>query len=154
MQTILEAKAYLRNNYKKGCKCPCCDQLVQVYRRSINLNMVKALCHIYSISNKKGVEYIHVQREFAELGLRATGMDYIQLARFGLIEESVTATSVEGAKSSGMWKITKLGIAFLKGEYSVPEYVNVYNNKTIEYSSTLKKITEITKSFNYKELFI
>ena len=81
-------------------------------------------------------------------------MDYIQLARFDLIEESVTATSVEGAKSSGMWKITKLGIAFLKGEYSVPEYVNVYNNKTIEYSSTLKKITEITKSFNYKELFI
>lgn len=153
MKTIQEAKLYLRANFRKGCKCPCCNQRVQVYRRSINLNMVKALCYIYSISLKKGVEYIHVQKEFAELGLRATGMDYIQLARFGLISESTTETPNEGIKSSGMWKITQSGILFLNGKCSVPDYVDVYDNKTIGFSSTVKRIDQITKTFNYKELF-
>jgi len=145
MKTINEAKLYLKNNFEKGATCPCCDQFVKAYKRIFNNNMARALALIYTLSNK-GEKYIHVQKEFQILKLRATTMDYIQLERWKMIKPHPSIT--------GYWTITEIGILFLTDKYKAASFVLVYNNKTYAYSSEIVSIKEVIKiKFSYEDLF-
>jgi hypothetical protein len=159
---LRDAKNYLKEKTEKGksAKCPCCNQLVAVYKRRINANAARALILIFNhsgyktkmeIGNNLG-PFLHIQQVFAQEGLRATAMDYIQLSRFGLIEKS-KEKAADGKKDSGMWRITRNGVMFCLGYLSIPEYVLVYDNKNIGASDKLVKINQCLKNkFDYKEI--
>ena len=153
MKTIKEEKARLRKVVlveKKQTVCGCCGQKVQLYKRTFNGNMARALALIYKLANK---DYIHVQKEFSKLNLRATSMDYIQLSRWKMIESKPNPKDPD-KKDSGLWRITDYGIQFLNKSIKVPAFVYVYDNKTHSYSTLEVSIIDIIdKKFKYSELF-
>ena len=172
LTTIEEAKTYIAANApKKGCSCPACGQYVKHYKRRLNANAAKALILIYNISmsrpdlfspeeeNKYG--FIHIQNEFSkQFKLRATGMDYIQLPRWGLIEkkpeDKVSATKKEDRykpKHSGFWRITPKGVNFALKRSTLPEYCIVFDNRTIGWGEKQINIEQaLGKKFSYQEV--
>lgn len=77
--TLEQAKQLLRDAVKIGeaIECPCCKQMVKIYKRKLNSGMAKALLLIYKISNPLDFNYIHVQNEFNKLGFNAISLDII-----------------------------------------------------------------------------
>ena len=58
MNTIAEAKQYLRKNFKEGTVCPCCDKYVKAYKRKLNSGIARALIIMYKLGAYNG-KYIH-----------------------------------------------------------------------------------------------
>ena len=147
METIKEAKTFLKENYSKGCTCPACGQYVRLYERKLNSVMARALINLYKIG--EGVNPVHVKEIIK--GISDTGTnDFSKLMYWKMIEEEINENSK--TKTSGVWKITKLGIDFVNGK-SFPKSVMVYNNKVRGFHIENTTIEEsLGVKFNYKEL--
>jgi len=145
MKSIAEAKQYLRNNYKKGTVCPCCNKYVKAYKRKLNSGIARSLIIMYKLEafwfdNK----YIHVQNEFAKLKLRATTMDYAYAEKWELI--------VDGDEI-GTWTLTKKGVDFVANKIVLPDHCLVYNGNVYSWSNNLINIEHaLTESFDYQKL--
>ena len=145
MKSIAEAKQYLRNNYKKGTVCPCCNKYVKAYKRKLNSGIARSLIIMYKLEafwfdNK----YIHVQNEFAKLKLRATTMDYAYAEKWGLI--------VDGDEI-GTWTLTKKGVDFVANKTFLPSYCLVYNGNVYSWSEDLINIeTSLTDNYDYQDM--
>ena len=78
--------------------------------------------------------------------LSATSLDYIQLKRFGLIQEVKDVP--------GYYNITQLGIDFCLNRINIPKYHLVRNNISILISSELINIKQcLGKKFKYEDIF-
>lgn len=152
METIKEAKAYLRANYKTGIGCPCCAQYVRMYRRKLNSGMAIALMMLYD-SSLKNAGYVHIEELFIS-AKRKTTHDWALLRFWGFIEEMPRIAS-EKVKSNGKWKITLSGISFLLGKTDAKKYIYLYNNKLITLPENVLEISFkacFGEKFNYNEL--
>jgi hypothetical protein len=122
--------------------CPCCDQLVKLYMRSISGGMAKDLVKLYSYADK----YMHITT-FSN----THGGDFAKLAYWDLV--STYKSDNPKSKSSGMWRVTDKGILFLERKLSIPKYVFLYNKKVHGFSDDLIGIDDTFKeSFSYAEL--
>tara|TARA_R110000787_G_scaffold21864_3_gene64175 strand:- start:105 stop:566 length:462 start_codon:yes stop_codon:yes gene_type:complete len=145
MKTIIEGKQYLRDNFKTGAVCPCCDKYVKAYKRKLNSGIARSMIIMYKLNafwfdNK----YIHVQNEFAKLKLRATTMDYAYAEKWGLI--------VDGDEI-GTWTLTKKGVDFVANKTFLPSYCLVYNGNVYSWSEDLISIeTALTDKFDYGDM--
>lgn len=135
---------------EEGSSCPCCNQLVKVYRRKLNSNMCIFLKSLAKQVNENilngGVGYVHYSEcEFS-------GRDYNQLAHWGLIDALYCDKTKK--RTSGMWTITQYGEDFLSGKVKVRKYILCYNGKTkIDDESELISFEQaLGSSFDYKEL--
>jgi hypothetical protein len=119
--TLREIKEYLKSNYKVGCKCPACNQNVKLHPRKLNSSMAFGLVILYKLQRIGGVK---MNEEIAKLKIPSSNIEYAKLAYWKLAEE------VQGLKGkrSGHWKITKLGIDFVRGDKTVSKTAYVYNN--------------------------
>jgi hypothetical protein len=152
--TLEEAKQIIRECVKSGeaMECPCCSQMVKVYKRKLNSGMAKSLLLIYKISNKIGFDYIHVQDEFKKLGINAISLEYNKLEHWRLIEKR-KGENPSGANRSGWWKLTPLGISFAKNGSKVQESVFVYDAKVCGFTGPEINITKaINNKFDYYQL--
>jgi hypothetical protein len=68
--------------------------------------------------------------------------NYTQLKYFGIIVDA----SPEGKKRTGMWRLTRHGYDFIKGETSIPKTVHVFNDQVIEVDEGDVKIGEIDEA--------
>lgn len=163
LETIEDAKTYVQAvaHTNDGGTCPCCGSYVKVYKRTINKNAITALAIIIKhsfkvVENKIEFNYIHIQEVFSKLGMRATSMDYIQLERFGLIEEMPDTRSKEEKKllkNIGMWRPTMRGYDFFIGKVYIEKYHYVYNNETIKKSIKHVHVTDCFKErFKYTDI--
>lgn len=153
METLKEAKAELRANWKKGIKCPCCGQWVKLYKRKLNSGMARVLIHIYHIDKTKTDDFhwIKITEEVLARGANPATMEYSKLKYWDLLEERGDA-GVD-TKSAGYWRITKLGRDFVEGKVTLPRYVFIYDNKLLESSFEQTSIREaLGDKFSYREL--
>ena len=140
-QTMIQARD------GKGAHCPCCDQFVKVYRRSINRTMARQL--IFS-SNEFGDEWFHARD--VVLGQASAG-DYSKLRFWGLIEKKPHEEGYNGKKSSGYWRVTPNGHKFARFELTLPQYALVYNNNVLEFEGDQVNIVEcLGDRFDYNKL--
>ncbi len=146
IETVEQAKKYLRNNFEDGCKCPCCDQYVKIYKRKLMVKPIKLLVSLYKMNRG----YHHVYDMSGEKVTTGLG-DFAKIKYWGLIEEKPNTD--EKKRTSGYWKITQKGVDFIEGKISVPKYVLIYNAKKygVDDEKTIT-ITDILENFNYKEL--
>lgn len=145
METLLEAKEYLRANWEKGVTCPCCKQSVKKYRRAIHSSMCLALINLYKIS-KGGKEYHHISDFVGNFG------DFSKFRYWGLVEEKEKEDG-EDKRTSGYWKITEKGIAFVLGEVKVKSHILIFNKKVYGFDGNDVTIQELLKKkFSYEEL--
>lgn len=148
MNTVKEAKAYLKENFIKGIDCPCCGQLVKLYKRKLNSNMAYVLIQIFH----SGKDFIHVKDYLRENNIKNTH-DWTLLKHWGLIQERACLPEETGKKNSGFWRITKVGVWFVLGESEVSKHILIYNNKFQGFSDETTTITHaLGDSFNYYEL--
>lgn len=146
MQTITEAKTYLRQNWDDGTKCPCCNQMVKLYKHRLQALMVYYLAQIYKIQKGKN-NWVHVMSE-----VKPINGDYAKMRFWGLLEEKGDQPTKD-TKSSGYWRVTTSGILFLKGRIRVPEKVFIFDNKKWGQTNATVNIAEALKNkFSYSEL--
>tara|TARA_R110002050_G_scaffold116946_2_gene233630 strand:+ start:9083 stop:9523 length:441 start_codon:yes stop_codon:yes gene_type:complete len=143
MKTIAEAKQHLRDSFKTGTVCPCCNKYVKAYKRKLNSGIARALIIMYRLGAHTG-KYIHVQDEFAKLKLRATTMDYAYAEKWKLINDG---------EDLGTWTLTNKGVSFVKKQSLLPDHCLVYNGNVYSWSTDLISITEaLTESFDYDKM--
>lgn len=147
-----EARQFLIDNYEKGCKCPLCKQFVKQYKRKLNSSMAYGLIILYRLHKKHGFSrYFQMNQEIAKLKIPSSNIEYPKLAYWNLIEEKENTD--EAKKTSGLWKITDRGIAFVTNRIRVQSHVRIYNNEVKGFTKTQTTITQsLGNKFNYKEL--
>ena len=158
METIAEAKQFLRENWKKGTVCPCCNQRVKLYLRKLNSGMALFLIGLYRLSKKNAYlpdgkpAWFTNKEVMKEMGINTSSLDYSVLRHWELIKKK--EANEDGVKrQSGYWQLTLAGLSFVQGHFSVKEKVNVYNNKRYGFSGNLITIKQALGSkFNYTEL--
>lgn len=148
--TIEDAKKDLRANWHKpkGVECPCCGQLVKLYKRKLNSGMAVTLIRIYQ---HHGINNVNVKEFLLKNGFK-NNHDWTLLRHWKMIQEVPDDKDPE-KKSSGVWHITETGLKFLSNEYTAPTHILIYNNKLQGFSSeTLRIEDSLGYKFNYKEL--
>lgn len=154
VQTIKEGKEYLRNNFKKGVTCPCCNQFVKLYKRKLNQSMAYGLTIMYKLHTAKGFDrYLKMNEEIAKLKIPSSNIEYPKLAYFKLIQEVPKPMTKDDKKNTGFWRLTKMGIDFVKGQIEVPAYALIYNGTCYGFSDEkINIIKALGTKFNYNEL--
>lgn len=142
MDTIKEAKAFLRANKDKGATCPCCGQMVKIYRRTINKGMAIALLSLYK-APKTPEGWVDIK------ALDVRGGDYAKLRYWALVEQRRNTDAKK--KWSGMWRLTQLGMKFTMDRARVPKYARVYNQKFLGLAGDDVGIREVS-NFDYAAL--
>lgn len=154
--TLEEAKKLLRANWETGVDCPCCGQFVKRYRRKLNSGMCVFLIELYRRSMRdqelpEWPPWIQATTVDALLFNR----DYSKLKYWGLIEPKPTnrEEGLPDKSSAGLWRITKLGIEFVRRHVKVKKYVFLYNQRYFGQDGEEVDIVEsLGSKFNYVEL--
>lgn len=146
---LSEAKNWVSENYKIGCICPCCNQLVKLYKRKLHSGMAITLCRIY----KESTDWIAVE-EFLRNNKYPSGHDWALLRYWNLIEDKEkNENEDEEKKCSGYWKITESGKLFVENKLRVKKYILVYNQTFYGYDGTdINVLDALSSKFNYSEL--
>lgn len=144
IETLSEARKYLRENWEKGVLCPCCTQRVQLYRHKVNAQITKCLIQMYRLN---GDDWVHVLQD-----LKPSNRMY-SLARFWGLIEPKGDTPEDDKKSSGYWRLTSKGVSFVLGQITIPKYAYIFNDKVYRFSPDQVTIREaLTSKFSYHEL--
>lgn len=148
MQTIKDAKEYLRENWEEGVDCPCCGQLVKLYDYPLNNSIALTLVKMYQIEISENRHWIHVQKE-----IRPSSGGYFSLAKWWGLIVSQEKNEDDDKRVSGFWALTKKGKLFIENKIRVPKKVLIYNSKKIGFVEETTNITEsLNKKFSYEEL--
>ncbi len=154
MMTLEEAQDFLISHFEEGAVCPCCGQLVKLYKRKLDSFMAYALILIYRYFRQSDVEpWLHVPSYLIAQG--ASDRECAKLRYWGLIEEMAN-TRPDGGRA-GLYRISQRGIDFVEGRCSVPKYIYLYNQMLIdrgdEADSARTTIHEaLAERFDYQEL--
>lgn len=150
MKTIEDAKNFLRGNYAKGCTCPCCGRYVKLYKRALHKGMALDLIRVHKATISRQDEFVHVE-EILQVGGKSLSHNFGMFAMWELAEPS--PEEVDGKKTAGAWKLTRLGRDFVSGRVKVPKRVHVYNGRVYERSTETVSIREALGSkFDYDKL--
>jgi len=154
MMDIQYAKQILKTDLQDkardgGCHCPVCGQYAKVYRRQIAATTVRQLAKVY---HEHGVGvYFHV-RDTMLRGMSGAA-DFPKLEYWNLIRRMPHNEGDDGKKSSGMWKITPSGKAFLQDHLAVPQYALVYNGNVLAMEGNMVNVRQcLGQKFDYNEL--
>lgn len=143
--SIAQAKAWLRTQLDKGAECPVCTQHAKVYRRKINSGMARGLITMY---RTYGAEWGHVP---STEGLSRLGGELARLRMWGLVEEA-TEKREDGGRA-GWWRVTSLGVAFLRKGAVVPQYALIYDGRCLRLEGASVSIKDaLGTKFSYEEL--
>lgn len=146
--TLEEAKAVLRDGWKKGVDCPCCGQYVKLYKRKLNAGIAYGLIQLH----RKGGDKDFVDIWADNTDPRRWGGDFAK-ARFWGLAVQLDKDRGDGSKRNGFWKLTETGIRFVRHERRVPKYVYVFNNTRYGSSDEETTIVEaLGAAFNYRKL--
>jgi hypothetical protein len=148
--TLADARESVQRGLEKGLACPCCNQFCKLYPRQIHSTIARGLIRFYRMSRGHPGEYMHVDRLCPD---RKTSGDFAKLAMWKLIEECPKTPEDTMRRTSGFWKLTEIGIAFIERKIRVPRVKFVYNDRIMGESQEQVDITDCLKErFNYAEL--
>lgn len=153
MLTLEEAKNWLRSRLSDGAACPCCQQFAKIYRRQIHSGMAYGLVILYQL-DPTGKSFWHLKDITKTGNAYSIAGDFAKLEYWGLIEEQELLSEGE-KKSSGSWRLTELGIRFVRREAKVNKYTRIYNGKALKNSDNQPQVTIdqcLGKKFSYYEL--
>lgn len=131
----------------EGGHCPCCERWGRVYKRSINETMARSLIWLCKAPSVDG--WVDVPNQAPRWLIRSNQLPTL---RWWDLVQRAKSEDVD-KKHSGMWRPTELGIAFVKGEVSMPKTVYTYAGEREKYGDEVIKITDCFGShFSYAEV--
>lgn len=132
----------------KGMSCPCCGELVKIYKRPLNSCMARGL--IWLRKECAGKEWVHVPT-LGPKWLVSKGGTLATMAHWELVEQ--LANHERSKKSSGNWRVTQKGIDFCMMKITVPKYVHLLFNEVVKFSGEQVDIRQsLGEEFDYEEL--
>lgn len=148
---LSDAIEFVENNKSVGCICPCCNQIVKVYKRALNSVMSRCLIRLYIIDKGEN-EYHHVKKIVS--GISDTGTnDFSKLKYYGFIEEKPKDNNDTKTRTSGFWKITDKGRLFVEMKSSAKSHIYLCDAELLGFSDKTVDIQEtLGVKFNYHEL--
>lgn len=151
--TLEESKEWLRKKiFEGGAACPCCSQFAKVYRRAFNSSMAYAI--IVFAKHLKVGEWIKIPDVLVKGNHTAIirSREWSRLQHWGMLEASA-ALREDGAKESGVYRLTELGKAFAEGKAVAPRAVYMYDEKLLSVDDQLISIREaLGTKFDYEKL--
>ena len=150
--TEMDVLAELRDTWRAviegdGGHCPCCDRWGKVYRRNLNAAMARGLIWLTKQPDR-GDGWVHVPSNAPAWMLRAQQLPTLHL--WGLVEDFPKQTRLA---SSGLWRVTPLGIDFANNRTRVNKYVYVYNNTLLDKDGAdISIIDALGDKYNYHEI--
>ena len=155
MESLTEARQFLKENWENGCECPVCKQFVKKYHRPITSAMAYVLILIYQYFKEHNKEEcLHIE-EFLKKKQNvspAVRGDFPKLRFWNLIEGRKERRK-DGSNRNGYWSITSQGIDFVENRTKVFRSISLYNNHFFGFNGDKISIQEALKDrFNYKEL--
>lgn len=143
-QTVVEARRWLREHDEEGAICPCCTQLVRVYRRRIHATMASRLIRFY---RRYGLDY----GSLPKLTLGGAESDFGKLRYWDLIEEADLERQDGGR--AGWWRVTVAGEWWVQGLSRIPLHALIYDSRLLRLEGRRIGVVEaLGKRFNYAEL--
>lgn len=130
--TLVEARAVVDGALRtgEGVECPCCEQLVKPYRRSLNHVNIRTMVWMYRTA---GLRAVHIPTlmsdylpEFAHQGGHATLAHY-----WGLLVE--TGPPRDDGGRAGWWKLHTDAESFLHDELDILKYAVTYNGRCLRF---------------------
>lgn len=136
-----------RLNAGESLDCPCCKRHAMIYTRKIHTSIALQLINLYRLGGH--VAYIHTSKLIAP-GSSGIG-DFSKAKYWGLIEPKENTD--DDKKSSGYWRLTSIGIAFVRGKQSVAGAALVFDDKVIGFTDDPTDIrAALGHKFSYDEL--
>ena len=122
--TVVEARQWFhpKAHTLEGARCPCCDRVAAVRRRSISATMVRDLSELGKLTAREGDGFYHFRRFCPVQG------DFAKLHHFQMIERP--ANHDPKKSSTGSYRLLPAGWAFLRGELKLPSAYLLYLNDT------------------------
>ncbi len=148
--TVAEAKTKLLCDAAKSkVECPCCGSDTKIYKRKLNSGMALGLIEFNKLPKKPGGWFFMSQDTLGrDKHLEFHHREYARLGHWGILE-----TKQDQNSESGWWRITPLGLAFLKGNVKVPEHIYLMHNRLLRVSKTVIDIhAALGNEFDYEEL--
>lgn len=107
-----------------GQECPVCSQWVEARGRRITPKLARQLIAMWKHAGV--MVWFHYSDALDGSG---TGhpSDYAKLRYWGLIEREKNVLGERGRV--GWWRITKLGVRYIKNEVALPEWALMYNRQ-------------------------
>ena len=143
---VEEAKDLIFNGLENGVQCPCCGRLAKMYKRKLNREMAQWLIWLVQNSDpEKNEGWLDIRK------FDVRGGDYGKLVHWQLVQQCPNHDKRK--RTSGLWRPTPQGVAFVKGQIQVPSHLHVYNNDVVGWSENMVKIEEaLGETFNYAEI--
>lgn len=147
--SLRSARQRVQHHLPEGITCPCCGQLCKLYRRSLNSGMTRSLIWLVRYQEWSGEEWIDVPKHAPRYVLASREMG--KLVHWGLAEDK--PNDDDRQRTSGMWRPTKKGIAWVYMEVTVPSHVLLYNNQLYGFSGQPVNVQEaLGQRFDYETL--
>jgi len=146
LNSLGEARTWLRDHLEEGERCPCCERTAKVYKRTIHTTMARNLIRAYRA---------HYQAPFRPIDLLgATSPDFVKLRYWDLLVEVDPETvRDDGSPRTGRWSITNSGIAFIRDAVKVPKYAHIYDGRRLKHSGDPVGIRDcLGQKFSYAAL--
>ena len=132
LRSVLDARQDMAVIVKSGeyRTCPCCEQTVKIYPRSINSHMIRTLVQLYEQGERKLPQHDSSQPHF-----------------WGLIKLA------ESEGPPAKWVVTEKGIDWLRGRITIPRYALIYNGEVYGWSREQWSVSEAAKKdFDLQEI--
>jgi hypothetical protein len=143
LYTIEAAKKLLHDEWEKGVECPCCTQYVKLYPHRINSQIAFVLIQMANLDE----EWINI---FSDLKSKTT---MYSIARFWKLIEQRGNMPAKDTKTSGLWRLTPKGYAFVRSEIKIPKIAYIFNNHAYRFSADHIDIVQaLGKKFSYSDL--
>lgn len=148
-----EARREMRELVEKNGRthCPCCYQNVQKYKRTFNSGMALSLIWLYKNTSSYGDEngFVNIPKVAPREVVRSREFGRIQ--KFGCFEPKVNEDPTK--RCSGWWRITPIGIQFVRREITLPVYLLVLLNRVVGQSKKQHTIVDaLGTRFDYRKL--
>lgn len=150
--SLKEAKQWLRERANQGAFCPCCNQHVKIYKRTIFSSMAMGLILLHKYTDPTS-DFIHVSELIKRRPGALNGGTLAKLAYWGLATEKRHSGRDKAKRNSGFWRITKTGVDFANDRITLPKYASTYNQRVLGLSGEQISIRDcLGDKFNYAEL--
>lgn len=145
-ETLDEAKAFIRENWKDGCVCPCCGRWLKLYDIKMPGAGAADLIKLYKLSKGFPNHYEHV-----DVFSNTKSRSFPKLAYWKLCKSMPNDDPEK--RTSGMWALTQKGVDFVEGKITVPERTFYYKKKGRGLHGKQVHIIDVLgNKFSYSEL--
>lgn len=150
--TLAEARARFFTGLRSGDRpdCECCQRDGHIDHRKLNTAMAIGLAFFYHQRGNGNGGYAHMHDQPPKA--RAS-RDTSRLKHWGMVEQSSHTPGDDNKRTSGMWRITETGVAFVEHRLVVPRVKHVFDDRVLYVSEeTTDMASALGDEYDYLEV--